>query len=455
MKLIVGLGNPGEKYAGNRHNIGFMAVDEMARGYTFAPWKKRFQGYTAEGQIGLEKCILLKPSTFMNESGRAVGEAMRFYKLSLGDVIVIHDEIDLKPGAIRVKTGGGNAGHNGLKSISAHIGNDYMRVRLGIDHPGDKALVANYVLHDFAKADLEWLVPVLEGVARGMAKLVEGSEAAFLSEAARGRKPSAPAAKLNGSTPAPKVEAPAPALRIEGFPDAEAVTLATIAAAASRPIEPMPVPPIAVAATREESVGAVSASVREAVIEAVAEPEPAPEPQHVIEVIAEPEPAPAPAKRVIEAIAEPEPVIEPIHVPEPQPVPEPEPVGEPEPTPEPEPISEPEPVTEPEPAPEPEHAVAEPVFQSIQPVAAAEPAKPQPVTEAEPVRAVPETVVEEKPALAAAAKVEPAPVAEPLAKKADAPKAAAAKPQPAPKPKKKGNIFTRWFRTRVRGGTYS
>jgi len=201
MKLIVGLGNPGEKYSGNRHNIGFMAVDEIARGYSFAPWKKRFQGYTAEGQIGLEKCILLKPSTYMNESGRAVGEAMRFYKLPLGDVIVIHDEIDLKPGVIRVKKSGGNAGHNGLKSISAHAGNDYVRVRLGIDHPGDRALVANYVLQDFAKSDREWLIPLLEGVARGMSKLVEGSEAAFLGEAARGRKPSTPAAKLNEAAP--------------------------------------------------------------------------------------------------------------------------------------------------------------------------------------------------------------------------------------------------------------
>jgi PTH1 family peptidyl-tRNA hydrolase len=207
MKLIVGLGNPGERHSGNRHNIGFMAVDEIARGYGFAPWKKRFQGYTAEGQIGLEKCILLKPSTYMNESGRAVGEAMRFYKLPLGDVIVIHDEIDLKPGAIRVKRGGGNAGHNGLKSISAHTGNDYMRVRLGIDHPGDKALVANYVLEDFAKSDRDWLLPLLEGVARGMAKLVEGSEAAFLAEAARGRKRLAPAAKMNGAAPLPNGKA--------------------------------------------------------------------------------------------------------------------------------------------------------------------------------------------------------------------------------------------------------
>ena len=204
MKLIVGLGNPGEKYRGNRHNIGFMAVDEIARGYSFAPWKKRFQGYTSEGQIGLERCILLKPSTYMNESGRAVGEALRFYKLPITDVIVIHDEIDLKPGAIRVKKGGGNAGHNGLKSISAHVGNDYVRVRLGVDHPGDKAVVAHYVLQDFAKADREWLLPLLDGVARGMTKLVEGNEAAFLAEAARGRKPQA--AKPNGAA-APSADA--------------------------------------------------------------------------------------------------------------------------------------------------------------------------------------------------------------------------------------------------------
>jgi peptidyl-tRNA hydrolase, PTH1 family len=249
MKLIVGLGNPGEKYSGNRHNIGFMAVDEIARGYGFAPWKKRFQGYTAEGQIGLEKCILLKPSTYMNESGRAVGEAMRFYKLPLGDVIVIHDEIDLKPGTIRVKKGGGNAGHNGLKSISAHAGNDYVRVRLGIDHPGDKALVANYVLQDFAKSDRDWLLPLLEGVARGMAKLVEGSEAAFLAEAARGRKRSAPAAKMNGTAPLPNgkahvssdevIAAPAQPLAAQEAserPQEEATSEAPLAPQASEPV---------------------------------------------------------------------------------------------------------------------------------------------------------------------------------------------------------------------------
>ena len=224
MKLIVGLGNPGEKYAGNRHNIGFMAVDEIARGYTFGPWKKRFQGLAAEGQIGTEKCILLKPATYMNESGRAVGEAMRFYKIAPADVIVIHDELDLKAGTVRVKVGGGNAGHNGLKSLSAYIGNDYKRVRLGIGHPGDKALVVHYVLQDFAKADREWLVPFLDGIARGMDRLVEGGDAAFLSEAARGRV----AAKMNGAAApvaakagkeAPKIEAKP---KIEAAPKAEA-----------------------------------------------------------------------------------------------------------------------------------------------------------------------------------------------------------------------------------------
>jgi PTH1 family peptidyl-tRNA hydrolase len=191
MKLIVGLGNPGEKYALNRHNIGFLAVDEIARTYKFGPWKSRFHGNAAEGLISGEKCVLLKPSTFMNESGRAAGEAARFYKLGLGDVIVIHDELDLEPGKVKVKPGGGNAGHLGLKSVSAYIGNDYRRVRLGIGHPGDKALVSRYVLQDFPKADRAWLVPLLASIARGAARLVEGNDAAFLNEAARGRAASA------------------------------------------------------------------------------------------------------------------------------------------------------------------------------------------------------------------------------------------------------------------------
>lgn len=258
MKLIVGLGNPGAKYAANRHNIGFMAIDEIARGYEFGPWKKRFQGYATEGQIGAKRCILLKPATYMNESGRSVGEAMRYYKLPVSDVIVVHDELDLKPGMIRVKTGGGNAGHNGLKSISAHIGNEYVRVRLGIGHPGDKALVSNYVLQDFVKADRDWLEPLLEGVARGMARLVEGSEAAFLGDAARGRAPAARAVQTNGAErrSEPPTKEPETSVAIE--PE----TIAAIAAAASRPIEAMPHISVPVVAIREGGEGgAVSRAV--------------------------------------------------------------------------------------------------------------------------------------------------------------------------------------------------
>ncbi len=251
MKLIVGLGNPGEKYAGNRHNIGFMAVDEIARGYSFGPWKKRFQGYTAEGQIGLVKCVLVKPSTYMNESGRAVGEAMRFYKIALDDVIVVHDELDLKPGTIRVKTGGGNAGHNGLKSISAHIGNDYRRVRIGIGHPGDKSLVATYVLQDFAKADRDWLLPLLDGVARGMARLVEGGDAAFLSEAVRVQPRRA--AKVNGATP------PTPEAVVVAKPKEDAIAI--IAAAAQKPVQPMPAHGTPVIVSRAGSGGGATSTV--------------------------------------------------------------------------------------------------------------------------------------------------------------------------------------------------
>lgn len=202
MKLIVGLGNPGEKYANNRHNIGFMAVDEIAKAGKFGPWKRRFNGLASEGMIAGEKCILLKPMTYMNESGRSVGEAVRFYKLGVGDVIVFHDELDLDPGRVRVKTGGGNAGHNGLRSISAYIGNDYRRVRLGIGHPGDKAAVTNYVLRDFAKSDREWLDPLLAAIARGIPRLVEGNDAAFLNETARAR----PANARGESEAAPKAE---------------------------------------------------------------------------------------------------------------------------------------------------------------------------------------------------------------------------------------------------------
>ena len=181
MKLIAGLGNPGDKYAANRHNIGFMAVDGIARRHGFSPWRRRFSGEVAEGRLGGDKVILLKPMTFMNESGRSVGEAMRFFRLEPSDVIVLHDELDLAPGKVRIKTGGGHAGHNGLRSIMAHIGADFHRVRLGIGHPGDKRLVHGYVLHDFGKAEREWLEPLIEAVADNADLLVAEDFSGFLN----------------------------------------------------------------------------------------------------------------------------------------------------------------------------------------------------------------------------------------------------------------------------------
>ncbi|TCK28931.1 peptidyl-tRNA hydrolase [Ancylobacter aquaticus] len=165
MLLFTGLGNPGSKYAGNRHNIGFMAVDAIARRHRFSPWRRRFQGAASEGEIEGQKVLALLPETFMNESGRAVAEAQRFYKIELRDVFAFHDELDLPPAKVRYKVGGGNAGHNGLRSITAHCGNDYARIRLGIGHPGDKALVHHYVLSDFAKAERDWVEAVCEGCA--------------------------------------------------------------------------------------------------------------------------------------------------------------------------------------------------------------------------------------------------------------------------------------------------
>jgi len=184
MKLFVGLGNPGREYALNRHNVGFMAVDAIAAAHDFPSWRKRFSGLVAEGSLGREQVLLLKPQTFMNESGRSVGEAFRFYKLALDDVVVFHDEIDLAPGKVRVKTGGGVAGHNGLKSLTAHIGNDYVRVRIGVGHPGRKDLVSGYVLRDFAKADHAWLKPLLGAIAAEAPYLAEGAADKFQSRVA-------------------------------------------------------------------------------------------------------------------------------------------------------------------------------------------------------------------------------------------------------------------------------
>ena len=179
MQLFVGLGNPGAKYAGNRHNIGFMALDEIARDHGFAPWRSKFQGQVSEGRLGREKVILLKPETFMNLSGQSVGEAMRFFKLSVEDVVVFHDELDLAPGKCRVKQGGGHAGHNGLRSIHQHITPEYTRIRLGIGHPGHKDRVSGYVLADFAKAEQGWLDDLMRGISDGAAHLAEGDNAKF------------------------------------------------------------------------------------------------------------------------------------------------------------------------------------------------------------------------------------------------------------------------------------
>lgn len=181
MKLIAGLGNPGAKYSGNRHNIGFMAVDRIAADHGFSPWKSKFQGQISEGRLGHEKVVLLKPETFMNRSGQSVGDAMRFFKLDPQDVIVLHDEIDLAPAKVRVKEGGGHAGHNGLRSVHGHIGAEYQRVRLGVGHPGHKDAVPGYVLRDFAKSDQDWLDDVLRGVSDGAPALAQGDKARFLN----------------------------------------------------------------------------------------------------------------------------------------------------------------------------------------------------------------------------------------------------------------------------------
>ena len=196
MKLFVGLGNPGEKYSQNRHNIGFMVLDRISES-GFTPWKSKFQGQVSEGRIGREKVILLKPATFMNLSGQSVGEAMRFYKLCPDDVTVFHDELDLAPGKVRLKTGGGHAGHNGLRSLHQHIGPDYHRVRIGIGHPGHKDKVARYVLHDFAKSDAAWQDDLLRGVEDGVEKLAAGEGPKFLNAIALRLAPARPSSGQN------------------------------------------------------------------------------------------------------------------------------------------------------------------------------------------------------------------------------------------------------------------
>ena len=212
MRLFVGLGNPGDKYAGNRHNIGFMALDRIAEDHGFTPWRSKFQGEVSEGKFGSDKVILLKPMTFMNKSGQSVGEAMRFFKLDSTDITVLHDELDLAPGKCRVKAGGGHAGHNGLRSIHQHIGPHYDRVRLGIGHPGHKDAVAGYVLRDFAKADQEWLDDLMRGISDGAEHLARDDGGKFMNAVAlRVAPPRSSTSKPKPKpTPAPKATEPEP-----------------------------------------------------------------------------------------------------------------------------------------------------------------------------------------------------------------------------------------------------
>jgi PTH1 family peptidyl-tRNA hydrolase len=214
MLLLVGLGNPGPRYEHNRHNVGFMAVDAIVRRHSFQSGRARFQAVCAEGLIDGRKTLAMLPTTFMNESGRAVGQAMRFYKLTPADIVVIYDELDLPPGKTRLKAGGGSAGHRGLRSIEAHIGKDFRRLRIGIGHPGSKDLVNHYVLHDFAKEDRDWLDPLLGAVAEHAPLLATGQDSSFMNrvhlamaqddDEAQGAASARPApGKAKGADPAP------------------------------------------------------------------------------------------------------------------------------------------------------------------------------------------------------------------------------------------------------------
>jgi len=201
MRMIVGLGNPGDKYAGHRHNIGFMAADAIFRRHSFSPWRKKFKAEIADGEICGTKVLLLKPQTFMNLSGESVGQAMRFYKLTPADITVLYDELDLAPGKARFKIGGGSGGHNGIKSIDAHCGKDYKRMRLGIGHPGSKERVNSHVLGDFAKVDGEWLEPLLDTIAEEACMLAKGDDSGLMNKIALalGDKPSQAEKKNQGS----------------------------------------------------------------------------------------------------------------------------------------------------------------------------------------------------------------------------------------------------------------
>jgi PTH1 family peptidyl-tRNA hydrolase len=179
MLLFVGLGNPGPRYAGNRHNIGFMAVEAIARRHDIGPFRRKYQGVAAEGAIARQRVMLLLPGTYMNESGRAVQEAARFHKIPVGDIVVFHDEVDLPPAKLRVKVGGGVAGHNGLRSITAHVGNDYKRVRIGVGKPAIKEMVPTHVLSDFAKSEMPWVEALCDIIADNAGLLADGRDSTF------------------------------------------------------------------------------------------------------------------------------------------------------------------------------------------------------------------------------------------------------------------------------------
>lgn len=211
MWLVAGLGNPGAQHARHRHNIGFVIVEELARRYGTGPFRARFGGEMAEGRIGIEKVLLLRPLTFMNESGRSVGQALRFYKLPLDRLVVIHDELDLRPGKVRVKQGGGAGGHNGIRSIDSHLGAGYWRVRIGIGHPGDKNRVHGYVLSDFAKAEQAWVEPLVDAVAEAFPLLLADGPSAMMTKVALLTQPAPserPKRRTPDATPAGKDDGP-------------------------------------------------------------------------------------------------------------------------------------------------------------------------------------------------------------------------------------------------------
>lgn len=209
MQIFVGLGNPGAKYANNRHNIGFMAMDRIASDHGFSPWRSKFQGSISEGRFGSDRIVLLKPETFMNLSGQSVAAAMKFYKSEPSEITVFHDELDLAPGKCRFKTGGGHAGHNGLRSIHQHITPEYNRIRIGIGHPGHKDAVAGYVLRDFAKADQDWIDDLLRGISDGAPELAKGDSGRFMNAVSLRTAPPRSSTSKQKTTAAPAVPEPA------------------------------------------------------------------------------------------------------------------------------------------------------------------------------------------------------------------------------------------------------